>query len=75
MLSREIPATAQLLFTTEQAATLVLWDSLPLDFQKTPVQLQCDYVDDTDQPQSLNVTVDPSDSKVNFDERVSRSKR
>lgn len=59
LVSREIPAIARIALT--DSAELLIWDTLPLDYRKKPVELDCVYVDSADQDQKLSCVLTPDE--------------
>ena len=58
-IAREIPAISELL-TLNQYGQLMLWESLPLDYQQTIALVKVRYTDQNDQPQEESFAVDPA---------------
>lgn len=55
-LAREITANAQI-STDGVEGELTLWETLPLDFQQTPVRLQCQFIDANNAPQVVDTEI------------------
>jgi YD repeat-containing protein len=63
IVTREIPVTAQITWQG-QDGVLSLWSSLPLDYQETPVQMRCDYLDDIGDRQILEARLTPTEDQT-----------
>lgn len=58
-LAREIPAISQLM-TLNQYGQLILWQSLPKDYQLSKVSVRIHYIDQTDAVQQETFVIDPT---------------
>ena len=69
LLSREIPAQAQISYSTNISQntdlTLSIWDSLPKDYQQTPVNVQMGY-SSTSGADIYKATLTPADGVAEF---------